>query len=375
MKLKKKDLFGKILFILFSFSWLCAEYIDNENDDFKYIFAIINILIITLQILCNRKKFKDLYFSKQTKYILIVSLFSLLISLFYQYINSSFTIIAFKEFFYLSFPIVYAFVLLNNNESKTLDFYFHCILFTYIVSFFYKYGNLLNLKNIFSISFSDSYSIFESSYSTIFLQLFIYYYIRKKKILYIISAFFCFLSLKRLDFIFLIIFPLIYKISKGQKFSKKTILLIKIIFIISPFIMIIIYSKEFSNFLYSNFNINLNQITTGRYRLVNYIINSDFKASGLGSIELYLRSLTGETNVHCDMIKMLFETTIIGVFLLVNNYFNIVKRNKILTFILIYIFITMCLSQCITGVMLWFLFFMTAGYVLKNEKEDYYEKS
>lgn len=366
IKISKRDFFGKILFIMFAISWGYGEYIDNINDDFKYIFALINMGVIVGTIIIKRKKLKEMFLYKELKQIAQLAIFSAVISVFLQLINGRFLIIAYKEIFYLLFPIVYAFLLWNNKEDN-VDFYFNTMLIVFVACFFLKFKSIFSLNNILNISFKSSYSAFESPYSSIFLQLFIYYFYRKNKKFYLISAFFCFLSLKRLDLLFLIAFPFIYKICNNKKFSTKQINIIKLFFILSPFLIKFMYSNEFTNYLKLNYNISLNELTTGRVRLMQYLMNSNLKNSGLGTIEQYLIDLTGETNLHCDMYKFYFETTIIGVIILVNNYFNIVKENKTLTFVMLYLFFTMLFSHCITSVMMWFLFFMTVGYVKKNE--------
>lgn len=377
VSINKYDFFGKVLFVLFAISWGYGEYINNVNDDFKYIFAIINILIIFFQLIINRNNIKECLFKSETKNVLFFSIAALIISLCFQLKNSNYSSLAWKEFFYFSFPVIYAFCLINNNKKDNLDFYFNILFIVFVISFFIKYGSLINLSNIQNISFNNSYSVFESAYSTIFVQFFIYYFIRKKKILYIISALLCILSLKRLDIIFLLIFPFLYKLYKDKGVSKKTTFFIKTFFVVSPFIMMFIYSNEFNEFVYNTFNLNLNQFTTGRYRLVNYVTGGNLVNNGLGTIEIFLKNLTGETNIHCDVIKIFFETTIIGSFLLSNCYFNVVKENKMLTFVLVYLFMILCLSHCLTSVIVWLLFFLNVGYyksiILKEGKAN--EKS
>lgn len=370
LKLDKRDFIGKILFLLFAIAWGYGEHIHNVNDDFKYVFAILNISLIAASFIIKRKKLKEMFFYDELKKIFIVGLFSIIFSIILQLINGKFIFYAYKDFFYMIFPIVYVFFIWNDNKKMDVDFYFNALFIVFVVCFFGKFKDIFNMKNIAALSFSSSYSAFESPYSTIFLQMFIYYYIREKRIPYILAAFFCVLSLKRLDMLFLIAFPIIYKLCKGEVTSNKRIFMLKIFFICSPYIIRTIYSDTFANLLYNNMNINLNELTTGRVRLMNYIVNNNVKSMGLGTIEVFLNNLTGETNLHCDMYKFYFETSIIGVVLLVNNYFNIVKKNKIMTWVMTYLFVTMLLSQCITSVMVWLMFYLTIGYYKKNILEE-----
>lgn len=370
IKFNKKDIIGKILFTLFAIAWGYGEFIDNVNDDFKYIFALLNIGLIASSFMIKRKKIKDMFFSKELKNVVWVGIFSIMYSIILQLVHGKFIVFAYKDFFYLVFPIIYAFLIWNDNKNENVDFYFNVLFIVFVVCFFVKFKSIFNMQNIAALSFSTSYSAFESPYSTIFLQFFIYYFIRRKKINYIISAFFCILSLKRIDIVFLIAFPMIYKLYSKKTISNRNINIIKVLFILSPIIIKFMYSDSFVNWLYSSFKLDLNQLTTGRVRLMNYIIQNNLQSNGLGTIEQFLNNLTGETNLHCDIYKFYFETSIVGVIFLVNNYFNIVKKNRVMTYVMVYLFITMVFSHCITSVMIWLMFFLTMGYISKNNFKE-----
>lgn len=367
----KINLINKFLYVIFCISWCIGDYTNNVNDEYKYVILLAHICILLFFFIRKIMYYdnRNVSFLYELKQISFVMISFIIITLIYQVAIMEFKTYFIKEVFYMFIPCLYIFLLVNSIKEKDKDFYFTSTLVIFTFFFLIEFRDVLSVSNILKISFIKSYSPFESNipFAGVFLVLYTYFLLQNKKKRAILSFVLCFLAFKRIHVIYILILPILYKIFKNRnKLSKKILNITKIIFILSPLLIEFLLSDYFSQLFYKIFNIEFDKFVMSRFSIVNYVLDLDFKNYGLGTT-YYLKPPTqiydmsnGVTqfNMHCDLLRIYIETSIIGLIVLVNNYFNITKDNIFKFFLMLTYFLIMFSSHAITSFYTWILIYM-----------------
>lgn len=375
------NIISRFFYVLFCLAWCIGDYNNNYNDEYKYVVLLVHVmilLIIFIKKVCILKN-KKVNFLYELRQIFIVMLTFSIISIIYQIVLMDFKTYFIKEIFYMFMPCLYVFLLINTDEKKDKSFYFNSTLIIFSIFFFIEFKDVLNINNISKISFVDSYSPFESNipFAGVFLVLYTYFLINKNKKRAILSFLLCFLSFKRIHVIYILLLPIIYILFKNKStVSKKILNFTKILFIFSPVLIKFIFSDYFSDLFYSMFHINFDQFVMSRFSLINYVLNLDFKNYGLAttyyitppSSQIYDMSGNGtQFNMHCDLLRIYIEISIVGLAVFVNNYFNITKNNVFKYALMLTYFIIMFSSHATNSFYTWILIYMF--FAMFNNKE------
>lgn len=367
-----------LLFILFIISWNIGDLINNQNDDFKYIFLFINILYL----ICNYKRNKKLNQGKLLLNLLffIVPLF--IYSLFLQVLAHSFSFQTIKDFLYILSPILYVYLIVESEEEGNFDFYFNVEFFAATLTFLLRALPILTPSNILSISFLNSYSPFEGiGNADVFFVLFFYYAINKKKSMKWISFILLFLSFKRIHVVFavmLIILQPFFEKNKDKKVNSLIFYLTIAFFLVSPSVLILICNNNFENWFYKEFGMKLDAFTMGRVTTFNYVIDSNRTNLGLGSISDFLAKARMinpylADDLHNDIMRIYLEGTVVSLWLMVVNYFSLTKRNLYNYLMVLFAFLVMFSSHILTTCIFWifaFLFIMSNNLNMDSKSEE-----
>lgn len=367
-----------LLFILFIISWNIGDLINNQNDDFKYIFLFINILYL----ICNYKRNKKLNQGKLLLNLLffIVPLF--IYSLFLQVLAHSFSFQTIKDFLYILSPILYVYLIVESEEEGNFDFYFNVEFFAATLTFLLRALPILTPSNILSISFLNSYSPFEGiGNADVFFVLFFYYAINKKKSMKWISFILLFLSFKRIHVVFavmLIILQPFFEKNKDKKVNSLIFYLTIAFFLVSPSVLSLICNNNFENWFYKEFGMKLDAFTMGRVTTLNYVIDSNRTNLGLGSISDFLAKARMinpylADDLHNDIMRIYLEGTVVSLWLMVVNYFSLTKRNLYNYLMVLFAFLVMFSSHILTTCIFWifaFLFIMSNNLNMDSKREE-----
>lgn len=366
-----------LLFILFIISWNIGDLINNQNDDFKYIFLFINILYL----ICNYKRDKKLNQGKLLLNLLffIVPLF--IYSLFLQVVAHSFSFQTIKDFLYILSPILYVYLIVESEEEGNFDFYFNVEFFAATLTFLLRALPILTPSNILSISFLNSYSPFEGiGNADGFFVLFFYYTINKKKSMKWISFILLFLSFKRLHVVFavmLIILQPFFEKNKDKKVNSLIFYLTIIFFLVSPSVLSLICNNNFENWFYNEFGMKLDAFTMGRVTTLNYVIDSNRTNLGLGSISDFLAKARMVNpyladDLHNDIMRIYLEGTVVSLWLMVINYFSLTKRNLYNYLMVLFAFLVMFSSHLLTSCIFWIfaLLFLASNNLKESGKNE-----
>lgn len=338
----------------------------NFLINIKYLILGIAILFGIFQF--KYKKEKTIY-NKELFNILIVITTIVVISLVMVIISGKFYSSFLESIIKLSLPIIYVYLVLNLFEFKDI---YRCMCGTLILSFI---GYILEIgisnftiNNFMKIDFLHSYSPFESHFSagtSIAMCAFFMYY-RKNKIFKYMSLLFAILTFKRMAVIFallLLFLPRIIDVNKDIKRKYKNI--IKIIFVVLTLGYFWLLTPQASDFFEKIFGQSQASVTMGRSDFLQSLLNMNFVSSGYGSI-----SNTLGRGLEMDLISIYLETTIIGLIVFINGYWNC-AGNKIYTFIyMMFQFLNLLVSHSLSNSFNWILAFLIIGCIsYKKDKE------
>jgi len=306
-------------------------------------------------------------------FIIIVILISMARQVFYNDINISLL----TGILYVALPILDVFFIVNTSSEEEIKRYLYIIFYRMILLFILTNISNLSLSNILMINWGDSQSsMFESSMAHDFMFMVVVFKYLKKNKLSFISMIFCILCFKRFAFLCAVVFYFFYNfIFKKEEVSKRLITVVKIIFILIPFITLFVVSDTGQEIFYNLFGIPLNQFTTGRTFYINLVLKNMNYYNGYGSTHYYLSNIYGDTyvtSIHCDLLRIYLECGILAVIICVNNWFSIIKKKRVLFYLMVYAFIEMFVSHFLEGMGIWMILYLFIYLVLygKGEKSN-----
>lgn len=358
INLSKINIFIFVL-MFFSKSITDALFVQyNINSPLTYIKYVLLAVSFMLSILILYKKnIRSFNLFNETKSIIIMCISLMLISFFYSLSSMKFSFSSIYEVLTILVPCIYVFVFFNSLEHNDMYWCFLWVLLISILSYvFFEVGiENFTISNLKSISWDDSYSIFESHYTAaLSFELALFFIIDdRKKIVTIISIVFCLFTFKRiliLGIIIAIIFKIIQKVFRFNFKSKKYSYLF---FALSfTFLTIIYYYILRNNLLNLDFSA-LNKITMSRYSFFQRLYNSDYMSYGLSSSTEFL-----EKNIEMDLIRYLFEIGPIGLAIFCVGMFKFSNRNSSGQMIMICNFLVLLTSHTLLEVFTWILIFI-----------------
>lgn len=383
----------EVTFLIYNLTYVfyMVGYIPQIINFASLVFCLgYNLLIIG-----KRHDFKIgrtwFFWNEYKSSLFIVGSFTV-ITLFIQAINLSFN---FKSFLatllYFVVPPIIALTFANSSKEPSLYKCMLIMLLRCVLYFLLKNRGLLSLANILTISWSDTKSsVFEMviAHDFLFLEI-IFLYLKKPKTA-IVSMLFCMLCFKRVSFLLAVIVLSAYYLNKFARktgsnlyvdMEKKTTLgtqrFVLVGMIFSTFIMNYLYSDKGISMM-RNFGIDLAEVTTGRVNIVNYVKNSIGRFNGLGSISFYLKhndiaKYQVLANMHCDVLGLLYEVTIVGSIIFFATTLKIGRKNRYSFILLMYIFVEMVVSHMLDSLNIWMIFYIFVAYLSVRERNMYEE--
>lgn len=318
-----------------------------ENIKLKYIILVIGLGYYILSLIKSNKTYP--HFRDETRTILIMILVLALITIIKQ-LQNGFMSSSYNEVFFLLAPLLYVYFVVNNKNIEVrslinIAFVIQCVVFLLDII------SKVNLQNIRTISFLNSYSPFESEHSFYALVFFIYYLYNNDKARTILSFIICFLAFKRLAIVVCIVL-FILKIFGKDSFldgviSEKCVITLTILFSVIPIVYRGVLTIEFQRWFLELTKIDFSYFVTGRlYRTQLCIENT--MLYGLGSTTEFLKNaLPGaiNRNLHNDILRIFLECGLIGSIALSYCYFKVSSRSKISTILMLYLFTDMLFNH------------------------------
>lgn len=349
-----------------------------ERYKIKYILSFI-LAGMTLVGISKRKEF---YYKREIA-LLFGNVFILVaVSVIYQVING-FHGDTFNEAMYFIVPAILVFALVNHergNIKKYIDFMFYLSWICFFTQMFDVATSTRIASGRIMIDFIDSYSPFESGLA-FFAVVFVFFYTftgekRKRNFSFIL----CVLSLKRMSFIFSILFILIGKRMANLKVNR---LVCTAIFCLIPFAFYLVCNDNVALEFYRITGLNLNQFMMGRFDFINLLVDNSTQIKyGLGSCRAFLShyyqiyyntvGLVDVYDPHNDILRFFLECTILGSFSLAASHFFLTSGKTCSTILLLYIFIECCFNHLFGAgnTAYWVLVYLVVFYIDGHQMPD-----
>ena len=300
-----------------------------------------------------------------------------------QMING-FNSYAINEAVYYYTPLIFIIVYSQISEEQDVDTILNYLFVLYVIVFFKNFAGQLTLANIKSISFTNSYSPFESELAFVFLIFECFYLYMGKRKNAIISLILCILSFKRISMLAAIVFFIFSKwIVVKKAVNKKIVIVTTVVFVLLPVLTCLMLNDTLEAWFYQTFHVTLNEITLTRSSRIEAVINSGQIKYGLGSVTTYLtkylNALHGSNfsnrNLHNDLVKIYLECGILGSIVFTYIYMKAASVSRMLFVMMCYIFFE-CYFNHLFGAGstdIWILIYLImsiAGMTTRNAESD-----
>lgn len=357
--------FEKLLFIVlvFVFCITASNEVGNSLSLYKYIILAVCILEAFCKYMKNRKKNKEVFASKELKYLLCFVGVILLFSLFKSLIASKFSFRTIQEILFLTCPMIYAYLLINNLDKREIfsimKIAFFIVFCAYILSLNLNIGAIVNA--LFSSSFSESTSDLEShiysGFSLAFCTFFCYF--DNKKLYKLLSLLFVIMTFKRLSIVMGVFLFIL------SNLNIKKINIDKRIYI-GAAIFLILFAVLYYNIMLPNnvikienkFDIDISKLTSTRSDRLNDLMNSSYETYGFGSSTEYMYKYFYGA-LEMDIIKIIIELGYIPVVVLVFVYLYVGKTNLYTFSFTCFQILSLTFSSNLTSSFAWILIFVT----------------
>ena len=300
-----------------------------------------------------------------------------------QMING-FNSYAINEAVYYYTPLILIIVYSQISEEQDVETILNYLFVLYVIVFLKNFAGQLTLANLKSISFTNSYSPFESELAFVFLLFECFYLYRGKRKNAIISLILCILSFKRISMLGAIVFFIFSKwIVVKKTVNKKIVIVTSGVFVLLPVLTCLMLNDTLEAWFYQTFHVTLNEITLTRSSRIEAVINSGQIKYGLGSVTTYLtkylNALHGSNfsnrNLHNDLVKIYLECGILGSIVFTYIYMKAASVSRILFVMMCYIFFE-CYFNHLFGAGstdIWILIYLImsiAGMTTRNAESD-----
>jgi hypothetical protein len=346
-----------------------AVYVSREVDSVwtaaKYVTLFLACAYGTAFMLQTGRQWKCLYLFK---YIGLAAATLVAISLFRMLYHGVFSAESLKVAFHMLLPVVVCILSMSILESEDIYRFMSWILvIAFAIYCVFEIGlELFTAVEFGTISFDDSYSPFESHYTSgtaIALCAYFSYY-RKRKPLTILGLIFALLVFKRLFVLFgiaIFLLPMFFDLQK--KVSKSIPFWAAVFFCLLTIGYYWCMIPENLEAAAKALRIeSLDDFTSGRSSFFGAVYSSPFFVNfGLGAIEAHLGRL-----IEMDLIQLLVETSIVGLAVFSFCYWKIAGRTWFAMIYMAFNFMNMLTSHSFQNGFIWSIVLLT---LLQAEEE------
>lgn len=275
----------------------------------------------------------------------------------------------FVEALLMVLPIIYAFTLINTLSFRQIDV---CMMVVLIASMAAYFANLHMspsqiVSSLLSMNPAASYSALESSsFAGVSIALALYYlYFRRNKLACVLSFVFVFLTFKRLAMLTalaLLVLPRFVDCSKSV--SCRTLRFTKIAIFAVSLSYFWLMTPAGASWVQTHWNFDLDSFTMARSWRFRLLWNDPhFMNTGLGSTWTFLDSHYG-FSMEMDIVRLLIEVTPIGVAVLINNMFDLVRANRYCFIVMLYLFFNLITSHSLADMFSWLMYYIIFGTII-----------
>lgn len=334
-KLRQIDYFFLMVMIAYAFDF------GNLKYAMAWCFSAVYFLGCGLY---ERRKLRGI----EKEYLLVFSgitfLFAITVIL---QMKNGFNSYAINEAIYYYTPLIFIIVYSQISGEKDVETILNYLFLLYIVVFFKNFAGQVTLANIKSISFTNSYSPFESELAFVFLIFECFYLYMGKRRNAIISLILCILSFKRICMLFSIVFFVLSKwLIQKKSVNKKVVIVTVIFFVLLPMLTCVLLNDKLETWFYQTFHVTLYEATLSRSSRIEAVMNSGQIKYGLGSVTTYLTQYLNHVhgsnfanrNMHNDLVQMYLECGALGSTVFTYVYMKSASVNRMSFVLMCYVF-------------------------------------
>lgn len=353
--------YSKISCVIYLFFVAIVAELFPKIRDVRYILIPVLALPVIWYLYRTRTRFLKTNFARPFFHMIGLCVFLSAISIVLMMAKNVWNLAFVKEILFMILPMLMAWTLLAFSNKHDCNFIIDCFFYFTTATFFIRYGLTLSLSGIGSVSFRDSFSPYESELVDIFLPLSFYYMFGNKRLFKaIISILLCWLSMKRIHELFLLLYIVLFIITflfpsfRKHLYYGRLPKFLEIIFIVFvcafPILLVSALSTDVLNtFMIQNFGISFNAFMLGRESMYRAILSNADGIAGLGSTRAISVILFGGNDMHSDILRLYLETTLVGLVAYVLMFFSLMKRKWILVLYLGFVLAVMLVSPIITS--------------------------
>ena len=332
--------------ILYMISYIGSSLVLHEFRYFKYVITFLFFFVFVLPTF-QSIKFSNTYY-KRLEFFWVFIVLILLTGISYFLVDSfdpvqfvkDFSFIAISIMFYFLLPIMY-----KQGQDRKINYSYMFIRFGFItISIIFLF---ISAKNILMSPFQfnlfrfliDSQSPFETTMAFpmgMFVIFFSYY---NKKALFWTSLIFTLLSSKRIVILALILIYIINRLTPSiRSLNKQAVILIAVIInLIFVYIIIQFSLSKYDPFIEQYLGLSADYISMGRKSIYENLFSRDegnwvkfFFGNGLGTSYVETTNfLEKEENLHSDVLKLFFDTGLLGLVIWIVFIYKLAFINKI----------------------------------------------
>ena len=290
--------------------------------------------------------------------------------------SSHFSIRIVQTFIFVLFPMIYAFLVINNWTSEQIDISFKIgviIAFSgYLISKGIGFSGLIS--NLTTINFENTNStMLESSTFALLALGFSGYFCYFKKGLFwkIASVLFVIMTFKRqISLTAVVLLILGFFVIKKRRVNS-FVFFAATIFLIA-FAFVYYYAIEPQNILHSSqlIGIDLRAFSTNRTDRLNWLSHSDFVSYGFGSSTDYMYKTFYNLALEMDIVQLFVEMGPIAVVSFISFYLLFSKGNFYVFVFMYLLLINSTLSSGMASTFAWIVILVGMADILKTSEID-----
>ena len=343
------------------------------SDDVKYLVMVLAAGLMLLRLISGGK-LRSMFIREFKAFFLLMGiwlLISLVLAPNFQYpVHASV-----KYWIYILLPFFYGFSAVSVLRPEEIRKYFRAALvICFGVYLFAEIGPArFTPENFLRISFSRSFSPFESSYSagaSVMLCAYFSFNREKNGPWLAASTVFCLLTFKRAAIVMAFLCLILPRfVGRDRRVSEKWMIFQGTAVVALTVLAAWLLSPGRVEGLEALLHMDLNGFTQGRVHLYGLLVRGGYRPAGLDSSMDFLGNMTGKYGMELELIQLLWEVTPVGLAAFVVYCSRLTRRNFYCVLLMDYTLFNMLTSSSLGAPFEWLLLYLIVLDIHRQNRE------
>lgn len=370
--------------IYLTLAFLCMQFFVNNDRVRFFVFfdslGIKHIMIVTTIVVgflsdLRQGRLRIKNFTYEIKFVLAGTISLILITFIYMAFNGMANYWISQVYFILA-PLFFAYTIFKNDWSvKRFKHIINFILF--IVSVYYVVfiiHRIVTGGRLGSFSFLDSTAPFENEVAHFYLFMYIFYTFNGNYMGRFVSGLFCIIAWKRLCVIYFVFITIVgFMKLRNKKIKIGYMIGIAVFFTALGVFMQYAVSDEFVRWFNGLTGMDFADLSNFRYFTIRRALSGDIVSKGLGSffsVRVPWYGYIVEASIHNDLLRLLLEVSVVGLFLYL-AFTAVIAKRRYSMFVVLYIFIEMAGTHMMGngGIPFWFMVYTLVFYFNRYNRD------